>query len=139
MIIQMPVQPNFWIWSTTYTSRVLTHWWVVRSVDERCWKYTWVWSKGCHNERVGEVILVGFCSSLEIKGDYKFYSFILAVVVIMTMCTTHGIFNAFVDKLFKYLLTTLLLQLNCLSTSYYHAKNTVRKMDLEYNIIYYCP
>jgi hypothetical protein len=35
-------------------------------------------------------------------------SIISAVVVLMTMCSTHGVSNAFADELFKYLSSSLL-------------------------------
>jgi hypothetical protein len=66
-------------------------------------------------------------------------SFISTVVVIMTMCTTHGVSNAFTDELLKYLSTSLLPKENCLPTSFYYAKNAVRKMGLQYNVIHCCP
>jgi hypothetical protein len=66
-------------------------------------------------------------------------SFIYVVVVIITMCTTHGVSNTFADELLRYLSTTLLLKQNCMPNSFYHANNAVRKMGLEYNIIHCCP
>lgn len=35
-----------------------------------------------------------------VNDAHSFVSFISAVVVIMTMCTTHGVSNAFADELF---------------------------------------
>jgi hypothetical protein len=66
-------------------------------------------------------------------------SVISAIVVIMTMCTTHGVSNAFADELLRYLSTSLLPTENLLSSSFYHAKNSVRKMGLDYNVIHCCP
>lgn len=66
-------------------------------------------------------------------------SVISAVVVLMTMCTTHGVSNAFTDELLKYLSTSLLPSDNSLLTSFYHAKNKIRKMGLNYHSIHYCP
>jgi hypothetical protein len=66
-------------------------------------------------------------------------SVISAIVVIMTMCTTHDVSNAFTDKLLKYLSTTLLPKNNSIPQSFYHAKNTVWKMGLNYNVIHCCP
>jgi hypothetical protein len=66
-------------------------------------------------------------------------SLILAEVVIMTMCTTHGVSNAFADELFKFLSSSLLPKYNSLPNSFYHAKNTIQKMGLEYSVIQCCP
>ena len=57
-------------------------------------------------------------------------SFIFAVVVIMTMCTTHGVLRMSSCGIY--------LQQDYMPKSFYHAKNAVRKMGLEYNIIHYC-
>jgi hypothetical protein len=66
-------------------------------------------------------------------------SLISVVVVIMTMCTTHDVSNAFADELFKFLSSSLLPKQNSLPNSFYHAKNTVRKMGLEYSVTHCCP
>jgi hypothetical protein len=55
------------------------------------------------------------------------------------MCTTHGVSNAFSDELLKYLTTVLLPTENCLPSSFYQARNSIRKMGLEYNVIHCCP
>jgi hypothetical protein len=57
----------------------------------------------------------------------------------MTMCSTHGISNAFANELLKYLSSTLLPKQNYLPNSFYHGKNKVRKMGLNYNVIHCCP
>lgn len=57
-------------------------------------------------------------------------SVISAIVIIMTMCTTHAMLNTFTDELLKYLSSTLLLRKNHLPQSFYHAKTALRKMGL---------
>jgi hypothetical protein len=46
------------------------------------------------------------------------------------MCTMHGVSNTFTDELLKYLSTSMLPKENYLPTSFYYAKNAVRKMGL---------
>jgi hypothetical protein len=70
------------------------------------------------------------------EGSVSSVSFISVVIVLMTLCTTHGVSNAFVDELLKYLSSTLLLKQNCLPTSFYLTKSAVQKMGLEYRIIH---
>jgi hypothetical protein len=65
-----------------------------------------------------------------VNDSHNSISIISAVIVIMTMCTTHGVSNAFTDEFLKYLSTTLLPRSNSLPSSFYHAKNAVRKMGL---------
>jgi hypothetical protein len=71
-------------------------------------------------------------------GYVSSVSVISAIVVIMTMCTTHGVSNAFADELLRYLSTSVLPKGNCLPNSFYHAKNSIRKMGLEYSVIHCC-
>jgi hypothetical protein len=66
-------------------------------------------------------------------------SIISTVVVILTMCTIHGVSNAFADELLRYLSSSLLPKGNSLPTSFYQAKTMVRKMGLDYNVIHCCP
>jgi hypothetical protein len=73
------------------------------------------------------------------KDSVSMVSIIFVVVVIMTMCGTHGVSNSFANELLKYLSSTLLSQRNSLPNSFYHAKNTVRKMGLDYSVIHCYP
>jgi hypothetical protein len=57
-----------------------------------------------------------------VNDSHNSISIISAVIVIMTMCTIHGVSNAFTDELLKYLSTTLLPRSNSLPNSFYHTK-----------------
>jgi hypothetical protein len=74
-----------------------------------------------------------------VNDSHSSFSVISTVIVIMTMCTIHGVSNAFTDELLKYLSTTFLPRSNSLPSSFYYAKNAVQKMGLQYNVIHCCP
>jgi hypothetical protein len=61
-----------------------------------------------------------------------------AFIVILTMCSTHGISNTFVDELLNYLSTTLLPTGNSLPSKHYAAKTIVRRLGLSYSMIHAC-
>jgi hypothetical protein len=66
-------------------------------------------------------------------------SVISATIVIINMAVIHGVSNAYVDELLKYLATVLLPVGNLLPSSHYEAKRLIRKLGLNYNIIHACP
>ena len=66
-------------------------------------------------------------------------SLISAVVVIMTLCTTHGVSNAFVTELLHYLSEELLPEGNVLPAKHYSAKRMLQALGLAYNVIHACP
>lgn len=66
-------------------------------------------------------------------------SLISAVVVIMTLCTTHGVSNAFVTELLHYLSGELLPKGNVLPAKHYKAKIMLQALGLAYNVIHACP
>jgi hypothetical protein len=66
-------------------------------------------------------------------------SMISAIVVLLTMCSTHGVNNTFVDELLTYLYTNLLPEGNSLPSEHYSAKTIVKKLGLSYTVIHACP
>ena len=61
------------------------------------------------------------------------------VVVIMTICTIHGITNSFIDKLLKYLSTSgILPDDNLIPRKFYDCKKLVQKLGLSYEMIHDC-
>ena len=66
-------------------------------------------------------------------------SLISAVVVLMTLCTTHGVSNDFVTELLHYLSEELLPEGNVLPASHYKAKRMLQALGLAYNVIHACP
>jgi hypothetical protein len=67
-------------------------------------------------------------------------SIISAVVVIMTMCTIHGVTNSFIDELLKYLSTSgILPDDNLIPGKFYDCKIMVQKLGLSYEMIHACP
>jgi len=66
-------------------------------------------------------------------------SLISATIVLINMAVVHGVSNAYVDELMKYLSTILLPSSNVLPVSYYKAKKLIRKLGLNYDIIHTCP
>lgn len=66
-------------------------------------------------------------------------SLISAVVVIMTLCSTHGVSNAFVTELLHYLSEELLPKGDVLPAKHYTAKRMLQALGLSYNIIHACP
>ena len=66
-------------------------------------------------------------------------SLISAVVVLMTLCTTHGVSNAFVTELLHYLSGELLPKGNVMPAKHYTTKRMLQALGLAYNIIHACP
>ena len=66
-------------------------------------------------------------------------SMISAIVVLLTMWSTHAISNTFVDELLTYLSTNLLPEGNSLPSKYYSAKTIVKKLGSSYSVIHACP
>jgi len=66
-------------------------------------------------------------------------SVISATIVIINMAVIHGVSNAYVDELMKYLSTVLLPANNVLPRSHYEAKKLIKKLGLNYDVIHTCP
>jgi hypothetical protein len=66
-------------------------------------------------------------------------STISATIVLINMAVIHGVSNAYVDELLKYLSTVLLPQENALPRSHYKAKRLIRELGLNYHVIHTCP
>jgi hypothetical protein len=66
-------------------------------------------------------------------------STIAATIVLINMAMIHGVSNAYMDKLIKYLSTVLLPRGNRLPRTHYAAKRMVKKLGLNYDIILCCP
>jgi len=61
-----------------------------------------------------------------------------ATMLLMNICTIHGVSNKFVDELLALLHKHLILVGNCLPTNIYHAKTLSRKVGLNYKMIHAC-
>jgi len=66
-------------------------------------------------------------------------SVVSATIVIMNMCTVFRVSNRFTDELLRYLATDLLPQDNKLPQTHYNARQSIRKLGLNYNNIHACP
>ncbi len=62
-----------------------------------------------------------------------------ATMLLMNICTFHGVSNKFVDELMCLLHTYLLSLNNCLPSNMYHAKTLTKKVGFNYHIIHACP
>ena len=66
-------------------------------------------------------------------------SFVLAAtILIMTLCTIHGVNNKFADAVFVFFRLHLLPGENRLPKNYHAAKSLIRKLGLNYNTIHTC-
>jgi hypothetical protein len=65
-------------------------------------------------------------------------SILAATILIMTMCTIHGVSNKFADQLFALFSLHLLPGENLLPKNYHAAKSMIRKLGLNYNTIQAC-
>jgi hypothetical protein len=61
-----------------------------------------------------------------------------ATILLMNLCTVHGISNSFVDEFFAILHGHLLPERNSLPKNYHAAKFLTRKLGLSYNSIHAC-
>jgi hypothetical protein len=61
-----------------------------------------------------------------------------ATILLMNLCTVHGISNSFVDEFFAILHGHLLPERNSLPKNYHVAKSLARKLGLSYNSIHAC-
>jgi hypothetical protein len=66
-------------------------------------------------------------------------SIVSAIIVLINMSVIHGVSNAFVDELLKYLSSILLPTDNSLPHSHYVARKLIRKLGLNYELIHSCP
>ncbi len=62
-----------------------------------------------------------------------------ATMLLMNICTVHGVNNKFVDELLSLLHKYLLPPNNCLPSNMYHAKTLTKKVGFNYHIIHACP
>ena len=65
-------------------------------------------------------------------------SVLAATILIMTLCTIHGVSNQFADALFTLFRKHLLPSENPLPKNYHAAKALIRKLGLNYNTIHAC-
>jgi hypothetical protein len=65
-------------------------------------------------------------------------SSLCATLLTLICCCIHGIFNAFITELFRLLKKNILLMPNTLPSSKYEASNTLKKLELTYNVIDVC-
>ena len=65
-------------------------------------------------------------------------SVLAATILIMTLCTIHGVSNKFADQLFALFRLHLLPGENRLPKNYHAAKSMIRKLGLNYNTIHAC-
>ena len=73
----------------------------------------------------------------ELYGGAK-SSILAATILIMTLCTIHGVSNKFADQLFALISLHLLPGENHLPKNYHAAKSLIRKLGLNYNTIHAC-
>ncbi len=91
-----------------------------------------------NNEDCGEILarLQEACQPLYLGA----HSTKLAdTMLLMNICTIHGVNNKFVDELLSLLHKHLFPPDNCLPSNMYHAKALIRKLGLNYKIIHACP
>ena len=65
-------------------------------------------------------------------------SVLAATILIMTLCTIHGVSNKFADQLFVLFRLHLLPGENRLPKNYHAAKSLIRRLGLNYNTIHAC-
>jgi hypothetical protein len=65
-------------------------------------------------------------------------SVLASTILIMTLCTIHGVSNKFADSLFCLFRNHLLPSENILPKNYYAAKALIQKLGLTYNTIHAC-
>jgi hypothetical protein len=61
-----------------------------------------------------------------------------ATILLMNLCTIHGVTNGFADEMFTILNGHLLPPENVLPKNYYHARSLTAKLGLSYNSIHTC-
>jgi hypothetical protein len=65
-------------------------------------------------------------------------STLAATILLLNLCTIHGVSNCFVDELFSILHGHILPEINSLPKNYYAAKTMTKKLGLGYNTIHAC-
>ena len=65
-------------------------------------------------------------------------SVLVATILIMTLCTIHGVSNKFADSIFALFRLHILPDENRLPKNYHAAKSLIRKLGLNYNTIHAC-
>jgi hypothetical protein len=66
------------------------------------------------------------------------YTKLAATILLMNLCTVHGISNSFTNEFFAILHGHLLLERNSLPKNYHAVKSFIRKLGLSYNSIHAC-
>jgi hypothetical protein len=61
-----------------------------------------------------------------------------ATILLMNLCTVHGVSNSFADEMFTILHAHVLPQDNCLPRNHHAAKSLTKKLGLVYNTIHAC-
>jgi hypothetical protein len=69
----------------------------------------------------------------------KTLSRLVATLLILNCCHTHGTSNAFIDEMLHLLKMNLLPQPNTLPSNEYETSNTLKKLGLAYNVIHAYP
>jgi hypothetical protein len=65
-------------------------------------------------------------------------STLAATIILLNLCTIHGMSNCFVDELFSILHGHILPEGNSLPRNHYAAKTLTQKLGLAYNTIHAC-
>jgi hypothetical protein len=73
------------------------------------------------------------------KACQSLYPSARPTMLLMNICTVHGVSNKFVDELLSLLHKYLLPPNNCLSSNMYHAKTLTKTVGFNYHIIHACP
>ena len=63
---------------------------------------------------------------------------LVATILLMNLCTVHGVTNGFIDEMFTILNAHLLPKENALPRNYYAARSLTTKLGLSYNNIHAC-
>jgi hypothetical protein len=63
---------------------------------------------------------------------------VAATILLMKLCTIHGVSKKFVNDLFTFLHFHLLLGDNCLANNYYVVKILIKRLGLDYKNIHTC-
>jgi len=86
---------------------------------------------GAYLARLQEACQLLYTSAHSIK--------LIATMLLMNICTIHGVNNKFVNELLFLLHKYLLPLNNCFPSNMYHGKTLTKKVGLNYHIIHACP
>ena len=65
-------------------------------------------------------------------------STLVAIILLLNLCTIYGVSNCFLDELFSILHGHIFLEGNSLPRNHYATKTLIRKLGLAYNTIHAC-